>query len=327
MTNYNCSIIVCCYNSAARLPETLKFLALQELKGIQCELIIVDNNSSDNTSKVASECWKEFGAPFLLNIVEEKNPGLSNARKKGIESALGDIIIFCDDDNHLSSNYVEGCYKVLNTKPEIGAMCGASIGKSDIDFPIWFYTYQKAYAVGVFGLNSQDVTSHGWIWGAGMAFRKSLFLNLVNSGFQHLLLDRKGNELSSGGDVEMCKWFILAGYKLWYEDSIYFYHQIPKERLNIEYIKRGEVEYSNNVRHILNTYDVIIYQMSGKNSFKYFMFSMLKLIYHLLLNRITDTDRLFVSSILWSLGIIDKKSDYAKVRTAICQYRTPTQRD
>jgi len=321
MTSYNCSIIVCCYNSATRLPETLKFLALQELKGIQCELIIVDNNSSDNTSKVASECWKEFGAPFLLNIVEEKNPGLSNARKKGIETALGDIIIFCDDDNHLSSNYVETSHQKLSTNTDIGIMCGASIAKSEVDLPIWFHSYQKWYAVGVFALESEDVTHHGWIWGAGMAFRKSLYMDLINSGFEHLLTDRKGKELSSGGDIEICKWFILGGYKLWYEDSIFLYHEIPKERLSIEYIKRLQKESSTDSRFTFMLYNFIIQQISFKKSLSYSIFITLQLIYHLLFNKLTYTDRLLTSSILWSFGIKDRDSVYVKVRSAAEKYR------
>jgi glycosyltransferase involved in cell wall biosynthesis len=55
------SIIVCCYNSAERLPETLKHLALLESnEDVNWELIIVDNNSSDTTIVVCKEECKKF---------------------------------------------------------------------------------------------------------------------------------------------------------------------------------------------------------------------------------------------------------------------------
>jgi glycosyltransferase involved in cell wall biosynthesis len=99
--NINVSIIICCYNSESRISSTLEHIAKQKIENLQLEVILVDNNSNDNTAKVAIEVWSKLGNPFSLSILKEPTPGLSYARKKGVSSANGEIIIFCDDDKIL----------------------------------------------------------------------------------------------------------------------------------------------------------------------------------------------------------------------------------
>ena len=88
-------MIICCYNSATRLPQTLKHLAEQQVpQDLNWEVIVVDNNSTDHTAEVAKDLWVQYGSPVNLKVVPEWNPGLSNARKKGVYEAKGEIIMF-----------------------------------------------------------------------------------------------------------------------------------------------------------------------------------------------------------------------------------------
>ena len=83
--NKGISIIVCCHNSEDRLPNTLESLSKQHLDSNHpVEIIIVDNNSSDNTGLIAQKLWNDFGTPYPLIVIEEKKPGLSNARRAGV---------------------------------------------------------------------------------------------------------------------------------------------------------------------------------------------------------------------------------------------------
>ena len=60
------SIIICCYNSAKRLHETLKHLALQQVSDtIHWEVILVNNNSTDATTQIALEIWNGLGQKFV----------------------------------------------------------------------------------------------------------------------------------------------------------------------------------------------------------------------------------------------------------------------
>ena len=117
------SIIICCYNSALRLPETLKHLALQQTTA-SWEVIVVNNNSTDATSQVANEEWDKSGVPAIFRIVEEPTPGLAAARNKGIVEAKYDYLIYCDDDNWLSPNYVADVYELFEKDSTIGIIGG-----------------------------------------------------------------------------------------------------------------------------------------------------------------------------------------------------------
>lgn len=233
------SIIVCCFNSATRLPQTLKYLSIQDIAlPVPYELIIVNNGSKDNTKEIAKQEWLKNASPYSLKIVNEEQAGLSFARARGIETAQYEYIIFCDDDNWLDSGYVKTAYEIISSNDSIGALGGRSTAVSDAKIPVWFSTFQGGYAVGVQSLHSGDVTQRGYIWGSGMVFRKSVYQKIKSVGFDHLLTDRTKGLLTSGGDAEICQWFILCNYKLWYDERLHFQHFIPSNRLTVDYCER-----------------------------------------------------------------------------------------
>ena len=65
------------------------------------EVIVVDNNSSDNTIKVIKEKYPE------VIILEEKAQGVSNARNKGIFNARNKWIAFLDSDDEWMPQKIE----------------------------------------------------------------------------------------------------------------------------------------------------------------------------------------------------------------------------
>jgi glycosyltransferase involved in cell wall biosynthesis len=234
----NITIIVCCYNSNQRIQSTLEYLANQDLQDLKAEIILVDNNCSDNTVEVAQRTWLENGEPFKLQVIKEENAGLSYARKTGVALATGEIIIFCDDDNWLDKNYCRLAYELMKKNPDIGVLGGRSEAKTDGEFPFWFSSYQGSYAVGTQSIESGYVCERKYLWGAGMVIRLEEINNIYKSGFNSFLTGRKGLELSSGEDSEICRWFLLIGKRLYYEEELKFIHYIDKHRVNREYLKR-----------------------------------------------------------------------------------------
>jgi glycosyltransferase involved in cell wall biosynthesis len=117
------SVIICCYNSEHRLPQTINHLIAQSVDGFSVEIILVDNASTDNTSIVAFDLLKSQ-SKISYKIVEEPIPGLSNARKKGIDSSSYNILLFCDDDNWLNPSYLATTYNLLNKYKDIMVLGG-----------------------------------------------------------------------------------------------------------------------------------------------------------------------------------------------------------
>lgn len=233
------SVIICCYNSALRLPETIKHLVRQNVSpDFSIEIIVVDNASTDNTFETAIEEGKKYDAPHIVfKVIAESRPGLSNARLKGIEEASCDLAVFCDDDNWLDENYLATAKSFMDENEDVGIIGGRSEPVTDIPPPFWFATFQDHYAVGVQSLFSGDLTGKRLVWGAGMVFRIPVFRQLILSGFTNVLTGRIGNALNSGDDSEICRWFVIAGYKLWYDERLIFKHHISANRLTREYLK------------------------------------------------------------------------------------------
>lgn len=229
------SIIVCCYNSANVIEDTLRHLsALRVPEGYGCEVILVNNLSTDNTVPLALDIWDTVRPPLSLQVVEENTPGLSFARNKGIQSSRYNYLLFCDDDNRLDPNYLLVAADVLEHHPEVGALGGLGIPEYEEVPAYWaedFYIYGSGPQANVSG-------KVFYVHGAGVVIRREAFQKMEKANFKFLLSDRKGNQLSSGGDYELCYAIGLTGYIVWYEKRLTFRHFITSERLTPEYTSR-----------------------------------------------------------------------------------------
>lgn len=247
------SVIICCYNSAARLPETLKYISLQQ-SNIPWELIVVNNNSTDATSQIAINEWERIGVTIPFKVVDELTPGLAAARNKGITTSQYEYLIYCDDDNWLSPNYVKDVYELFEKDSSIGIVGGNGSPIIDVEPPFWFEKFIHGYAAYPQSDKSQFVSG---VYGAGMAIRKQCFNAIRERKSESLLIGRKGNKLSAGEDSELCYQVGIVGYKIWYDQRLTFKHFIPKGRLEWEYLKKLHVGFSKS-SIVLDLYKKVI---------------------------------------------------------------------
>ena len=232
------SVIICCYNSSNRIEPTLKSLSGQKFQDVAWEVIVVNNNSNDNTSKITQELWGSFKCDIPFRVVDEPQPGLSFARKRGVSSSKSEYVLFCDDDNWLNDNYVKTACEIMDSDTSIGALCGKNLAEYEVVPDDFVLQHEEAFAVGYDDLESCFLEGRKTPWGAGMVLRKSFLDKLEALNFKSLLSDRKGVELSSGGDTELCYLLKLCGFKWKYDTSLELKHFIPKERSNYTYLKK-----------------------------------------------------------------------------------------
>lgn len=92
----NISVIICCYNSENRIVNTLFHLSqcVSLSKGLIDEIILVDNNSSDETVKTAEDFWRNTGEEQIFKIVFESIPGLVHARRRGLDESKMRLLFF-----------------------------------------------------------------------------------------------------------------------------------------------------------------------------------------------------------------------------------------
>jgi glycosyltransferase involved in cell wall biosynthesis len=235
------TIAICCHNSAKRLPETLgQLLGQRVAPDIPWEVLVIDNGSTDETEQVARRCWPS-PAPTPLRVVREEKVGLSCARRRGFIEAAHEIVCFVDDDNWLGPEWVEIASALMSAHPDVAVCGGDSVAVFEGNKPAWFDQYAGSFAVGRQGAN-RGYHARGF-WGAGLTVRKSAWERLNAGGFEHLLTDRQGEKLSSGGDTELCIALKRLGWKQWYEPDLRLQHYIPRSRALWKHLRRLHREF------------------------------------------------------------------------------------
>ena len=237
MSNKGVSVIICCYNSSSRIKATLQHIARQQINDVNCEIIFVDNASSDNTGEAAKLAWSETkNTKIDFHVAYEPAAGLARARQKGISDAKFEFLIFCDDDNWLDEHYLQNTFNLFSLHADVAILggVGTPVFESPSLKPAWFDTLYHGYAVGA---QAEKETMLNSVYGAGMAVRKSV-LELVVHETPLFLSGRKKNALSSGEDSEICFRIRFAGYKIMYSPDLTFKHFIPANRLTWDYLKK-----------------------------------------------------------------------------------------
>jgi glycosyltransferase involved in cell wall biosynthesis len=97
------SLIICSRNRARSLAETLAWLERSDINDHDAEVVLVDNGSSDGTSKTMHEFAD--GAKFPVTVVSAMAPGLGIARNAGLRRARGELVAFTDDDCYVTPRY------------------------------------------------------------------------------------------------------------------------------------------------------------------------------------------------------------------------------
>ena len=240
------SVIICTYNGEDRLADTVRHIANQKTeRRLLWELILVDNASTDNSKQTAIDEWKKHDIEAKLIIADEHTPGLSSARQKGFDTAKYEYIVLCDDDNWLDENFVQTTYDIMSSNDQIGILGGPNEALCELEPPDWFKWFQQGYAAGQQAdLNTGKVLEgnitwkRGFVWGAGMIVRRTALKELYAKGFKSIMSDRKGTQLSSGGDSELCFALVLSGWQVWYDSRLKLKHCMPAGRVSWDYLIR-----------------------------------------------------------------------------------------
>ncbi|MGY3054251.1 glycosyltransferase involved in cell wall biosynthesis [Pedobacter sp. UYEF25] len=254
------TVIICTHNGGIKLAETIRHLAQQEFAlDFKWEIILVDNNSTDNTLDIAKEEWSkhQIGAVDFTIIAEEK-VGKLFAFQRGITAANYEYFTVCDDDNWLDNDYLSTAFSILEKDEKIGATGGetTAINNPDEDFPFWFEEHKAAYAVGKQASKSGDITWRGFLWGAGLTSRTALYKKMYQY-VPSLLINKKNLQILSAEDTEYCLRLILSGYTLFYSSDLKLKHYISADRLMLAY-KNSLHQNFTNAHKILEKYYLAI---------------------------------------------------------------------
>lgn len=229
------SIIICTYNGRERLAPVLQ--AVAGLAGVgSCEVIVVDNASTDGTGPYAADQLARHELDG--RVVAEPVAGLTNARRAGLATSTGELVIFVDDDNVLAPDYLSRAARLMHDNPRWGVVGGFAIGEATVPFPPWWSDFAPHYAVGPQAVSGGTLPPGSWVYGAGLVLRRAAWEQLCADGFEFSLDDRTGATLLSGGDVELSLALQQAGWGVGYSPELRLHHRMDPGRLNTDYLRR-----------------------------------------------------------------------------------------
>jgi glucosyl-dolichyl phosphate glucuronosyltransferase len=127
-SNPDVSVVISTYNRCSLLPLALESLLHQETSGFSYEVVVVDNNSTDDTRSVIQSF--EGRSEGKLRYHFEPKQGLSHGWNTGIDKSRAPIIAFTDDDLVMPADWVANIKRAFDEHPEVSAIGGQML-------PIW----------------------------------------------------------------------------------------------------------------------------------------------------------------------------------------------
>lgn len=222
------SIIICTYNRDKYLPAALESLVNQVDISDDLEIIIVNNNSSDETEKICREFIHNH--PELnLKLENETKQGLSFARNEGIRNASGQLVSFMDDDASAEPDYSKNLIKAFESYPDFDAVGGKVIPVyPDNTEPAWMSKNLWGLVAKVdYGEKFSEFYNRKYPSGCNMAFRKKVF---IETGLFNTDLTYRSDDKYIFGKLRQ------FGKHVLYAPNVIVNHRIESIRLSKQYI-------------------------------------------------------------------------------------------
>ncbi len=228
------TVILCTYNRCEALAKALDSIARSILSdSIEWEVLIIDNNSRDETRSVSEDFCKRH--PRFRYLFEPQQ-GKSYALNTGIWEARGDVLAFVDDDVTVEPTWLQNLTSSLHNGEWAGSG-GRTLPAQPFSLPRWL-TLEGPYNMGaviaaLFDLGDTPIELDRPPYGTNMAFQKRMFdrhgLFAVDLGPQ------QGNQIR-GEDTEFGRRLMSAGERLRYEPSAIVFHPVLDSRTQKDYL-------------------------------------------------------------------------------------------
>jgi glycosyltransferase involved in cell wall biosynthesis len=132
------SVVVCTYNRAALLEKALRSLFAQNAEPSSFEIVVIDNNSADETPQVVESL--KAGSPVTLRYFRESRQGNAYARNAGVDQSAGRVVAYMDDDVIADENWVAVMKAAFAHEPELSFVGGKVLPLWESDPPSWLTT-------------------------------------------------------------------------------------------------------------------------------------------------------------------------------------------
>lgn len=261
-------IIVCTYNRAEKLKTALQSIVDAEMPdNCSLKLIVVNNNSTDDTEQVIREFAKN--SSIKVQYLFEPKQGKSHALNTALQNISGDLIAFTDDDVTVDKQWLKEMVTALERHPEYNCFGGKVVAMFPDTVLGWLdINGLMGFLKSVFGHkdegNEEVEYGNGTFsvtpGGGNMFFRRGA---IEKNGFFRTDLGPIGNNLGFSEDTEYCQRLLGRGERFMYIPTAIIYHHVHPERLEKDYLLmwqyrcgRSEVRRNNGYRETKKLFGV-----------------------------------------------------------------------
>jgi len=230
------SFITCTYNREKYLPQTLDAVCQQNFPADDYEIIVIDNNSTDNTAKICEE-YKLKYQDKQFRYFKETNQGFSFALNRGIKEARGEFIIFADDDETVIPEHLQRLDSHLKDYPQAQLCACPVVPIYETGEPKWMSRFTQRLIGGYFnqGNEVKKLEKKNYPGTGHTIIRRDIY---ERYGYYNTDLGRKGTSLMGAEDKDMFNRLKSNDIECYYFPDIPIYHHIPQRKTTDEFFNK-----------------------------------------------------------------------------------------
>jgi glycosyltransferase involved in cell wall biosynthesis len=235
------SLCICTYNREQSLRETLNSVRQMRDLGALTEILIIDNNSTDETANIV----ESFATDLPIRRVVELSQGLSHARNRAVAEFMGELLLFTDDDVLLDHDWLTAYASAAAEFSAAQYFGGRILPRWDSQPPKWLKGECPSMVDGLLVWYDHGTETRFFIakeqppFGASFAARRAL-LNTM-SGFR-TDLGPMGTSRGRGDDTEFFRRCIAADVPGVYVGKALCWHKTDHRRLTLLAFYRYGIE-------------------------------------------------------------------------------------
>jgi glucosyl-dolichyl phosphate glucuronosyltransferase len=216
------TVIICTFNRGQLLLETIPTIFQQNVSNDRYQVLIVNNNSTDNTSEILNGFTNQYDN---LSVINESKQGLGYAKNAGMSATETEWIVYLDDDAKIPNDFVE---KSINNIANSNFNCfgGVYLPWYKYGKPIWFL---DKYASNSGKMSEFDTLKEDFISGGIMAINKAVLRKI--GGFP-TNLGMSGKRIAYGEETLLQIRLRNLGMEIGYDPNWIIYHLVNRYKLS-----------------------------------------------------------------------------------------------
>jgi glycosyltransferase involved in cell wall biosynthesis len=234
--------VICTYNRAGLLTNALQTLCQQTLKTTHYEVIVVDNNSQDNTRDITEDFSRLY--PNIRYCLETRQ-GLSHARNRGWREAKGAYVAYIDDECKVPVQWLTIAKQIIERlAPAVfgGPFYGFHIGPK----PSW---WKESYGSFEPSETARELTQSEYLRGGNLFIRQRMLQTVGGFDYRYGM---SGQKLGYGEETELQRRIraTMPTELIYYDPKLYVYHLVRLEKMRLGWILYSHFASGRNAYHV-----------------------------------------------------------------------------